>query len=241
LHTAALDPSRSEDERLRAAEALAGLGDPRGVGILYAIALAPSIKASPTWGGHNPAARVGAAGALAELGDPRGIALLHDLAEDTALGHWTHLEVARTLARLGDPRASDLLHAAALDSGGSGEDRLRAAEALAGLGDPRGAGTLYAIALDPSVQPWKRTMTGYGRPPTPRVRAAEALAGLGDPRALDLLRKLTHTRGTFDGFDRKSAHEALERLRARPDDKLTWMRTLMNLGQVQAESRKGTM
>ncbi|MCL7430264.1 hypothetical protein [Streptomyces sp. YS415] len=241
LHAAALDPGCSGEGRLTAAETLAGLGDPRGGGVLYAIALDPSIRASPTWGGLNPDPRAGAAKALAELGDPRGIALLHDLAEDMALGHWSHLEAASALARLGDPRASELLHAAALDSSSSGENRLRAAEALTGLDDPRGADALYAIALDPSVQPWKRDMTGYGRPPTPRVSAAEALAGLGDPRALNLLRGLTHARGTFDWYDRELAREALKRLRTRPDDILTWMGTLMHLGQSRAKSRKRTM
>jgi HEAT repeat protein len=218
LHTAALDVRLDGADRLAAAVTLGRLGDPRGSSALHALTTSPSIKAD--YGTHT---RSEAAKALAELGDERGVPLLHELATD----HLNTLEPARVLAGLGDPRGADLLHAAALSPGHSGEERLEAAKALARLDDPRGADDLHAIALDPTVEPWKRTFTGYGRPPTPRVQAAETLAGLGDRRSVDLLRTLRRTRGTFDRYDRKEARIALRQLRTRPEDRLAWMRTLI--------------
>ena len=192
---------------MAAARVLAGLGDPRAVDALHALALDHDF---------HPRERVQAARALAGLGDPRAADVLHAFALDPDWGDYDyeHLEAAMRqyrehLAGLGDPHAADVLHAFAHDPDGFGDyDNLRveAAEALAGLGDPRGAAALHALALDHDFHP------------RGRVQAARALARLRDPRAARLNRTIAaDLRYTLAADDRQSyghmeAAEALAEL-----------------------------
>ncbi len=164
LHTLALRSDLDTNYRLKAAETLTQLGDPRAADLWHALALDRSLSDD----------RLKAAETLTQLGDSRAADLWHALALDRSLSD-DRVEAAEELAQLGDPRAADLLYTLALGPLLYGHNQIRAAGALKKLGDPRPAELLHTLALDPRLH-------GYYR-----IRAAEVLGQLGDPRASILL------------------------------------------------------
>ncbi|MEU7061743.1 trypsin-like peptidase domain-containing protein [Streptomyces sp. NPDC046197] len=199
-------------DRVKAARALAELGEQLGIDLLASLAQDPLLS-----GGEH----VIAAEALAGLGNPRGADLLVSFTQDSSLGQ-CRVKAAWALAGLGDLRGLDAFALMAQDSNLDDADRLDAAEVLAGL-DPRravklmtgrtpqrpfealagvrdqlGVDLLASLAQDPSLVGWLR------------VRAAGALAELGDRRAAGLLALLAHN-PDLRSDDRARAAELTER------------------------------
>ncbi|WP_179852057.1 trypsin-like peptidase domain-containing protein [Streptomyces sp. Ag109_G2-15] len=164
---AATEPGRSSLARLRAADALALLGDPHHVEAFAQLATGADT--------HEVQVRLRAAHSLAAVEDQRGSAALVALASSPSLRVEDRQQAAAKLERLGDPLYNDALAALAEDASVDDFNRLWAAEALGRLGDPRGAEALAALAPDP----------GLGG--SVCLEAAEALGRLGDPRGADAL------------------------------------------------------
>lgn len=184
---AALDDEGATDGvRGSAAEALAGIGDPRAVGHLIA-----ALEAnSPYWVRTKSARALGRTGdpravepllfamnhgipdavrALGQIGDPRAIRPLIGALTDTHMCQ----DAAEALGRIGDPRAVEPLIAALKDD--EPRNRQAAAEALGNLGDVR--------AVEPLVDALRDAKKGV------RERAAEGLARMYRGGRLDEISK----------------------------------------------------
>jgi HEAT repeat protein len=217
----ASEMSLDDFPRRRAAEAIAWLGDPRGLDILVALAANGSIA---------PYARVDAAAALGRLGDDRAIELLVAVARDDSVAtidrfaaaaalalvdtlgsaRWltamatdrsldgdTRRVAAEMLTRLTAAGTGDLLAGVAADIGGDPAS-IGVAEALTRLGDERGKSVLASLVDDPSCDALAR------------VEAAEALVSIDPVRGATCLARLAADRA-LDSDSRASAAEALAR------------------------------
>jgi len=194
LAQVASDTTRYNNDRFSAAEALARMGDPRGVELLAALA---GDRGAPIRG------RISAATAMAGLGDPRGVELLAALAGDPSVASHDRVGAARELGRLGHQSAAELqveaLGALAADSGEYPDDRMEAARDLIELGDPRGAQLLANAAADPSA--WDSLFD----------EAIETVMDLDDPVRAEILTAWARDRD-LDGNSRAYAAEELARL-----------------------------
>ncbi|MFD0634303.1 NACHT domain-containing protein [Catenulispora yoronensis] len=197
LHVITSDPNGFS--RVRAAQALAKMGDPGASEVLHAFATDALLESR---------ARVQAARALAEMGDSRASSLLTELVRDPSLHYLDRQQAVAALAETGGPGTDDFLHTLAEETTVPGTVRMAAVQALADAADPRvndllvaftrgttltkgiraqaaemlgkagnsrAGDLLYAFAQDPAL-----SMSG-------RQQAIWALAGLGDPRGSDLL------------------------------------------------------
>ncbi|GGN64757.1 histidine kinase [Streptomyces albiflavescens] len=185
--------------RVRAAFALAKLGDERAAGLLADLAHDGTVRdarlqaalALATMNGHRKEGtdllarfvtdtsweskqRVTAARALAALGDGRAVRLLALLAVSTTVNPFQRATAALRLAGMDGHQEEGTALLARLASAGRGIERVSAAWARAKLGDERAAGLLADLAANASLGGVRRD-------------AALALALLGDERAAGLL------------------------------------------------------
>ncbi|MEU3888690.1 helix-turn-helix domain-containing protein [Streptomyces sp. NPDC029041] len=229
LHDLVHDPTISRPSiRVRAAEALAELGDPRAMGLLRNLALDrkglgssrmsaakvladmndPDIAhilrtlardADVVEDFPNTSFRVKAAKALADFDRVQAADIMRDLILDTSLRRDHITHAAEELAALDRSRSIDALRALAGDTTYQTSSRLTAAETLAELHDAGASDHLHSLAVDAAIDA------------SSRLQAAKALEGLGDPRVANLVHPLTFdTAG--DAYSRVEAAVTLARL-----------------------------
>jgi HEAT repeat protein len=206
---------------VRAAAALARLGDDRAPRRLAAFAVDPAnglgvrrlavrammvldemcapeaLAAIAHDAELGPDHRSWAAATLGRLDDPRGAELLAEMAMDANFS--ARASAVAALDDLGGSRGPRLLAAAAADPSAGSSSRRTAAEVLGHLGDPRGPRLLAEMAADASA-------SGEDR-----WAAAEVLGRLGDPRGPRLLAEMAA--GALEGSpDHERASQAVQRL-----------------------------
>ncbi|MGW9299496.1 helix-turn-helix domain-containing protein [Streptomyces cyaneofuscatus] len=229
LHDLFHDPTVNRPSyRVSAAEALAELGDPRGIGLLRDLALdstvlgsARSAAARLLAGREFPGIaeifesissdvdliedfpsrsfRLDSAKALMEFDTARVPDLLHELILDPRSRRSQVVNAAQELAGLDRSRAIAALHTRALQANDTSGSRLAVAETSLELGDGTAADQFRSLALDAAIDG------------SARVEAASALERLGDPLAADLLHSLALDAGCA-AYARMQAVEALARL-----------------------------
>jgi HEAT repeat protein len=169
LRALLLDPGQTDRARVRAADLLAGLDDPRAEAVLV-----ESLTDS------REIVRFGAARALGRPGRPGGVApllkTLRSPAESTSL----RATAARSLGQIGDPRAVEALMDARREA--SAELRTAARRALLELqqGAP-GRGPITRLGL------LSEMLGDREAGDAPRAEAARLLGESADPQAIPLL------------------------------------------------------
>ncbi|MGI5292930.1 helix-turn-helix domain-containing protein [Nonomuraea polychroma] len=211
----------SAASRLRAAGALAALGDVRAAELYRTLAAdltsgevrvkaaeqltamgdpaGPDAYLQIAEDARRPVSeRMQAAKALTGLGDPRAADAYAQIAAhpDPDTLRYYQADIGKALVALGDPRAGDLYIAVAEESTRNGRDRLAAAQVVVDLGDPRAADLYSRLASDP-------TLTGGYAP-----LAAKALARFGDERGVQLLVEMV-VNVELQGSSRAGAAQAL--------------------------------
>ncbi|MFF8726290.1 trypsin-like peptidase domain-containing protein [Streptomyces sp. NPDC015171] len=195
LNLARKADSTTGGEPLRAAIALADLGDTQAGRILHEMAEGKSLldtvgKVAMHYDDHNSTlvevirlysgmARVQAALRLADNGDERGAKLLMEFAHSPSLQPLARSHAAGALAHIGHESAAELLLTLARDPEFDGSARALAGRLLGTqLGDKRAQRILVDMARDRTLDP------------ICRVNAAHSLVRLGDSRARSVLMEL---------------------------------------------------
>ncbi|MFG1942830.1 NACHT domain-containing protein [Nonomuraea sp. NPDC048826] len=220
LKALAADSALDGNDRVKAARALAAMGDARTAETWAALAadaaldrlyrgwvtkalaegdvpqgreLLAELATNPT---ADDICRVDAVEALEKASDPRAAPLWSRLAADPTVKGFHHFRAAARVARAGDPQAAALWVRLATDPALDDDARVAAASVLSQAGDPRGRDLLATLATDPALEGMYR---GH---------AVRQLEEAGDPQAATLWRKLA-TDPTLDDYHRVKAAEAL--------------------------------